>query len=138
MFIRPKEDWIALGIVTVIVYLIASLVSCTPARAEGIDNLGVFKVTAYCSCAICCIHETGITASGHKVRQGAIACNWLPFHTKLIIQGFKAPYEVLDRGAKSLFGSKSNHIKHIDLWMASHREAQKWGVQYLKVGVIAS
>lgn len=106
--------------------------------------LGVFKATAYCSCAKCCGKSDGVTASGEQAKDGTIACNWLPFGTKLRIapQGSNAkirPFKqgsigtVLDRGAKSLFGSKHNHIKHIDLWMSSHDEALRYGVHEVKV-----
>ena len=108
--------------------------------------LGEFKATAYCSCKLCCGKSDGITASGHKAKPGTIACNWLPFGSKLQMQEIKPNSKleafkegsigtVLDRGAKSLFGSKHNHIKHIDLWMASHTEALNYGVRTVNLWV---
>ena len=108
--------------------------------------LGVFKATAYCSCSKCCGKSDGITASGKQASTGTIACNWLPFGTKLKYAprasnskeiAFKQyPIgTVLDRGAKSLFGSKYKHIKHIDLWMPTHHQAQVYGVRWVKVWV---
>ena len=75
--------------------------------------LGVFKATAYCSCKKCCGKSDGITASGKKAKEGTIACNWLPFGTKLRIaprasnSKIEASWHypigtVLDRGAKSI------------------------------------
>ena len=109
--------------------------------------LGQFKATAYCSCSKCCGKSDGITASGRKASAGTIACNWLPFGTKLKVaeiapQTPKTAYyaypigTVLDRGAKSLFGSKHNHIKHIDLWMSDHKQALKYGVRLVDVWAV--
>lgn len=98
------------------------------------EDLGQFKITFYDSCVKCCGKSDGITASGHKAKAGTVACNWLPFHTKLMINGKQ--YEVLDRGAKSLFGDKKHHIKHIDIWLPKHNEALSMGVKWLKVARI--
>ena len=95
----------------------------------------VFKITAYCSCVKCCGKSDGITASGHKVKYGYVACNWLPFHTKIHIKGL-GTFIVMDRGAKSLFGSKTNHIKHLDVYLPTHQEARNFGVKYLEVEVL--
>ncbi len=99
------------------------------ARAE------IYKVTAYDSCQLCCGKSDGITASGYKARYGYIACNWLPFGTLVDIKGL-GRFKVMDRGAKSQFGSKHNHIKHIDLWLPTHKQARLWGVKYLEVKII--
>jgi 3D (Asp-Asp-Asp) domain-containing protein len=96
----------------------------------------LWKVTSYCSCKQCCgPNAKGITASGKKVKQGMIACNWLPFGTKVSIEGL-GTFTVEDRGAKSLFGSKKKHIKHIDVYLASHRDARKFGVKWLEVKIL--
>lgn len=121
---------------------------CDSLSPKAVFNyLGTFKATAYCSCPKCCGKSDGITASGKRAHNGTIACNWLPFGTKLIIaprgcnsqeMAFKHyPIgTVLDRGAKSQFGSKHNHIKHIDLWMSNHAEALKYGVHQVNVWVV--
>lgn len=91
-----------------------------------------WKITAYCPCKKCCGPQAkGITASGKKAQIGMIALNWLPFGTRAKIKG--KVYVVEDRGAKSLFGTKKNHIKHIDIFMNTHQEARNFGVQYLDV-----
>lgn len=95
-----------------------------------------WKITAYCACTKCCGPSAkGITASGKEVRSGMVACNWLPFGTKVAITGMGA-YLVEDRGARSLFGSKKNHIKHLDIYMPDHKEALKFGVRYTEVTIL--
>ncbi len=95
----------------------------------------LWKITAYCSCSKCCGKSDGITVSGHKAEQGYVACNWLPFGTKVSIEGL-GTFRVMDRGARSLFGSKDNHIKHIDIWLPTHKEAGTFGVQYKEVRIL--
>jgi len=97
----------------------------------------LFKITAYCACQKCCGKSPsnpayGITASGKKVQYGYCAINWLPFGTKVHIKGL-GTFIVMDRGAKSLFGSKNNHIKHIDIYLHKHKQAWQFGVKYLEV-----
>jgi 3D (Asp-Asp-Asp) domain-containing protein len=100
-----------------------------------VANADTFKITSYCSCVKCCGKSDGIMASGKKVYNGACAMNWLPFGTKVRIEGLGI-YTVEDRGAKSLFGSKTNRIKHIDIWMPSHKDALKFGVKYKEVEIL--
>jgi 3D (Asp-Asp-Asp) domain-containing protein len=92
----------------------------------------LWKITAYCACHKCCGKSDGITASGKKARYGYVACNWLPFGTKMHIKGL-GDFVVMDRGAKSLFGSKTNHIQHLDVFMNTHQEALNFGVKYMEV-----
>jgi 3D (Asp-Asp-Asp) domain-containing protein len=91
-------------------------------------------ITAYCSCAKCCGKADGITASGKSAKDGFCAVNWLPFGTKLIIDD--KVYTVQDRGAKSLFGDKKHHIRHVDIWMKDHRAALRFGKQNKQVKII--
>ncbi len=95
----------------------------------------LWKITAYCSCSKCCGKSDGITASGKPVQKGFCALNWLPFGTKVNILGV-GEFTVMDRGAKSLFGTKVNPIKHIDIWFPSHQEALEFGVQYKEVEIL--
>jgi len=94
-----------------------------------------WKITAYCACLKCCGKTDAITASGLKVRYGYVACNWLPFGTHLYIQGL-GYFTVQDRGARSQFGSKKNHIRHLDVYLPLHSEALRFGVKYLDVTII--
>ncbi len=88
----------------------------------------IFKVTAYCPCAICCGKTTGYTSSGAKARANhtVAASAQYAFGTKLIING--AEYTVEDRGG-AISGNR------IDIFMNSHAEALAWGVKYLPVQV---
>ena len=100
-----------------------------PVKAEQ------WKITNYCACSRCCgKYADGHFASGKKVYEGGVACNWLKFGTKVKI-GDKV-YTVEDRGAKSIFGTKDNHIKALDIYCASHKEALKKGVYYAEVEIL--
>ena len=92
-----------------------------------------WRITAYCACAKCCGRwADGRTASNKAVKYGYVANNWLPFGTKVSIEGI-GDFVVEDRGAKRYFGSKTNHKKALDIYMPSHSEARKFGVKYRKV-----
>ncbi len=80
-----------------------------------------WEATYYCSCVKCCGKSEGITASGKIASEGTVAINWLPFGTKVLIDG--KVYRVEDRGAKSIFGTKKNKINRVDIWVSSHKEA---------------
>lgn len=122
-----RKLYIPCVILAIVVFL---LLFFSIAKAE--DN---WKITAYCSCFHCCGKTDGITASGKSAKYGYIACNWLPFGTMVNIEGL-GKFKVMDRGAKSLFGSKKNHIKHLDVWLPEHNQARKFGVKYLKVEIL--
>lgn len=115
--------------VLLLVALILTLATCL-ARADEF-----FKITAYCACEKCCGKSDGITASGVKAKYGMIACNWLKFGTKVKIESLGV-FRVADRGAKSLFGSPKNHIRHLDIYLPSHAQALNFGVKYLSVEVL--
>ena len=91
-----------------------------------IVSLGTYKITAYCGCAKCCGKTDGITASGTHVTAGRTiaAPPEIPFGTKLMINGHI--YTVEDRGG-AIKG------KRIDIYFASHEEAERFGVQYIEV-----
>ena len=99
-----------------------------------------FKVTAYCPCFLCTGKTTSnpayqITASGKKAKANhTAALNWLPFGSKLLING--KTYVVEDRGSQKYFGTKNNPIKHIDLFFNTHQEARAFGVRYLPVTML--
>lgn len=104
--------------------------SCEPSYAYD-----AWKITSYCACKKCCGKSDGITASGkHAKENHTVACNWLPFGTRVNIAG--KLYFVEDRGARSLFGSKQNPIKHIDIFYSNHNEARRFGVKYLNTEVL--
>ena len=100
-------------------------VAYTKAKAGDSGNyLGRFKLTAYCSCPVCCGNWSGgATAGGTVPVQGrTVAMAGVPFGTKLVIGGFI--YTVEDRGTP--YG-------HVDIYMNSHTDATNFGVQYADV-----
>lgn len=112
-----------------------------PAGVTPVDRR--MTITAYCSCGKCCgwhrnwllqpvfssgankgkRKKVGYTASGTKARHGTIAADTsrYPFGTVMYIEGYGYG-RVEDRGG-AIKGDK------IDLWMPSHKKAQKWGRQ---------
>lgn len=94
---------------------------------QGSKYIGKFKLTAYCACSQCCgqwADANATTASGTSAVQGrTVACNSLPFGTRIVING--NVYVVEDRG-----GMASNVI---DVFFNSHQEALNFGVQYADV-----
>lgn len=93
-------------------------------------SLGVFKLTAYCPCEICCGKWAGgNTASGTKPTANkmiAVDTNVIPFGTKVVING--STYIAEDTGS-AINGNK------IDIYMESHKAALNFGVQYAEVFV---
>jgi len=84
--------------------------------------------TAYCACTICCGPKAdGITASGAKPVQGVTvaASRSIPFGTRIHIEGV-GWRTVQDRLAKK-------YDSRVDLFMADHKSARKFGIKRLKV-----
>lgn len=98
-------------------------------KQEPISNkgtyLGNYKLTAYCSCSKCCGKWAGgNTASGAQPTVGrTVACNSLPFGTKININGHI--YTVEDTG------NMTDNV--IDIYFDSHSSALEFGVQYANV-----
>jgi 3D (Asp-Asp-Asp) domain-containing protein len=90
------------------------------------------KVTAYCPCRKCCgRHADGITACNHRIRPGDVfvaADKRYRFGTSMIVPGYNnnRQVDVKDRG-RLIKGNR------LDVFFASHRQAQKWGVKTLDV-----
>lgn len=109
--------------------LLLGLASTMPVLADP------WVATAYDACVPCCGKADGITASGKKGRAGhTVAVNWLPFGTKVKING--KVYEVEDRGARSHFGSRDDHKKRVDIFMGSHAEAREFGRRVVEVEIL--
>lgn len=89
----------------------------TSGQAGG--YIGKFQLTAYCACSKCCGKWAGgSTASGTTPTQGrTVACNSLPFGTKILING--NVYVVEDTG------NMANNV--IDVFFNSHQEALNFG-----------
>jgi len=91
--------------------------------------LGVFTITFYCPCEICCGEwATGCTASGvlatewHTVATG----ERFPFGTRLYIDGL-GYFTVEDRGVDD---------NCIDVFVNDHDEALNYGLQYMDVYLV--
>lgn len=121
----------AVALFFVLCITLCALASCEPAHSS--EFLGTFRISHYCHCSKCCGKSDGIMASGKKVYPGAVALNWLPFGTKLKITGIPGIFTVEDNGAVSIFGSKKNPKKALDIYVQSHSDALKHGVFYAEV-----
>lgn len=88
----------------------------------NLEYLGIYTLTAYCSCEECCGKSDGITASGVKARPNhtIAAPGEFAFGTKLMINGIE--YTVEDRGG-------AIKDKRIDIYFDSHQEAINFGKQ---------
>ena len=88
----------------------------------NLEYLGIYTLTAYCSCEKCCGKSDGITASGVKARPNhtIAAPSEFAFGTKLMINGIE--YTVEDRGG-------AIKDKRIDVYFDSHQEAINFGKQ---------
>lgn len=107
-----------------------------PARmAEAVEepqlqDLGEFKLTAYCTCEKCCGEwADGITYSGTKATPGrtiAVDPDVIPLGSTVYINGTE--YIAEDIGG----AIKENRI---DVLFATHQEALAFGVQYANVKI---
>lgn len=131
--IKPNEE-------TAVVSTTETTVAAS--KADNVDPqgtyLGKYKVTAYCSCQICCGkyaknrptdkdgNEIVYTASGEIAKQGITiaADKSIPFGTQLTV-GNKV-YVVQDRG-----GAVGKNC--LDIYFNSHDKAKEWGVKCLDV-----
>lgn len=99
-------------------------------------SLGNFKLTAYCSCFICCgvwanNRPNGIIygAIGEELKEDysiAVDPNVIPYNSEVIING--KTYEAQDCGG----AIKGNRI---DVYFKDHNDALEFGVQYAEVFV---
>lgn len=106
--------------------------------AQAIEpvSLGEFKLTAYCSCKICCgiwaiNRPNGIVygAIGEELKEDysiAVDPNVIPYRTEVIING--NTYKAQDCGG----AIKGNRI---DVYFEDHNDALEFGVQYAEVFV---
>ena len=70
-----------------------------------------------------------ITASGRRVCDGIVACNLLPFGTRLVIEGFDIVFIVQDR-------LSPKYSDRIDIWTSDMKVAKLWGKQTLRVWIL--
>lgn len=95
------------------------------------ENLGEFKLTAYCTCSKCCGEwSDGITYTGVKATPGrtiAVDPEVIPLGSTVYINGFE--YIAEDIGG-AIEGNR------IDVLCSSHEEALEFGVQYADVSIL--
>lgn len=114
-------------------------------RAEVVTSSGpqaeVYRVTAYCSCEICCgewakDRPNGIVigAWGKELTPEYSVASPLPFGTKVHIEGL-GPYEVQDRTATWIADKYNGKI--IDIYMGDdHAAAIEFGKQVRGVEIV--
>ncbi len=106
-----------------------SRVSAASASPNTARLAGLYRVTAYCPCKVCCgPNAHGVTASGKAVRVGMVAADRsIPFGTVLDVPGY-GRCVVEDRGG-AIKG------RRLDVYYNTHAEARRWGVRYVQVTV---
>ena len=112
-------------------------VSFEPVEPVNLVYLGEFRVTAYCSCEICCgqwaeNRPDGIVygASGEELVAGVSCASPLPFGTVLEIEG-AGTYIVQDRTASWVVDKYGENI--VDIYFDDHQAALEFGLQYRNV-----
>jgi 3D (Asp-Asp-Asp) domain-containing protein len=93
-------------------------------------NVRSVTITAYSSTVDQCDSTPFITAHNTHVRDGVIAANFLPFHTKVKIPelfGDKV-FEVEDRMNKK-------YSDRVDIWMESREEAIHFGAKFVRIEI---
>lgn len=99
---------------------------------EKTEDLGDFKLTAYCTCSKCCGRwADGITYTGTDATPGrtiAVDPNVIPLGSSVHIDGL-GTYVAEDIGG----AIKGNRI---DVLFPTHQEALEFGVQYSNVSII--
>ena len=123
-----KDFFFVIGLAVVM----AVLMVCCASLAHASE---IWKVTYYSNDLISCGKTDGVTASGRIARpKHTAAVNWLPFGTRIKVGG--RVYVVEDHGARSLFGSKRHHIRHVDIFCKTRNEALKNGIKWLPVEIL--
>ena len=106
----------------------ATTVSATPSSGN-MEYLGNWTITAYCPCSQCCGSWGNATASGvMPTANHTLACNILPFGTKVSING--VIYTVEDTGWTP-YGSQ-----WADIFFNTHSEALAWGLRNCDVYIV--
>lgn len=112
--------------------------------AQAIEpvNLGNFKLTAYCSCSLCCgkwAYNRPVDENGNEIVYGAIGERLIegysiavdpeviPYRSEVFINGHT--YKAQDCGG----AIKGNRI---DVYFSSHEDALEFGVKYAEVFLV--
>ncbi len=107
-------------------------VTCECANEESYTTMRAW-VTAYTSSADECGNDFGITASGERARDGVVACNFLPFGTRVRIPELfgEREFVVMDRMSKG----KENYV---DVWVKRKYTARRIGKSFVDIVVVDS
>ena len=96
-----------------------------------VEDLGEFKLTAYCACPVCCGEwADGITYTGTEATAGrtvAVDPEVIPLGSSLYIFGHE--YKAEDIGG----AVKGNRV---DIFFDNHEDALQFGVQYADVALV--
>jgi 3D (Asp-Asp-Asp) domain-containing protein len=107
-------------------------------------SLGEFKITAYCSCYICCdeyAQNRPIDENGNEIVVGSIGQVLTPEYS-IAVDPSVIPYGtvVYFNGNEYIAQDCGGAIKEnrIDLYFDSHQDALEYGVQYHEVFILES
>lgn len=105
-----------------------------------LQDLGEYKITAYCPCAICCgkwakDRPGGIVygAYGIELVEGVSAAGPFPSGTKLYIEGI-GEYVVQDTTSEWVL--EENDHKLVDIYFNKHQDAVEFGAKHKNVYLI--
>jgi 3D (Asp-Asp-Asp) domain-containing protein len=95
-----------------------------------VKKSGVVTATAYNSMESQCDSTPWITASGSRCREGVIAANFLPFGTKVLIEGFPNQIFVVE-------DRMNRRYRHrIDIWFRYYKDAIKFGRREIRYHIL--
>ncbi len=108
---------------------ITSLAAKTPME-EGVKRMTV-HITGYSSTPDQTDDSPFITASGHHVRDGIVAANFVPLYTKIKIpELFGERVFVVEDRMNRRFQDR------VDIWFADRASAQKFGIKKAEIVVL--
>lgn len=120
-----------------------SVVIDEPEPEPTYQSLGIFRVTAYCSCRKCCeayADNRPLDEAGNPIVYGASGEVLIPEYS-VAVDPKVIPYgtKLYMNGKEFVAHDKGGLIKgnSIDLYFASHKVAWDWGVQYIEVFTLA-
>ena len=127
LFVAAYASWASRSILNM-----PCAVTCECANEESYTTMRAW-VTAYTSSADECGNDLGITASGERARDGVVACNFLPFGTRVKIPELfgEKEFVVMDRMSKE----KKNYV---DVWVEEKYAARQIGKSFVNIVVIDS
>jgi 3D (Asp-Asp-Asp) domain-containing protein len=130
---RRKRKRVAFSLILLFLLLLSF---CALAKGQAMPKKGqiiysgIAVATAYNSEEGQTDSTPWVTASGTRCREGVIASNFLPFGTKVKIEGFNRTFVVEDRMHKRF-------SDRIDIWFRHHQDAKQFGKRKIRYDVIA-